>query len=338
MSLNFKILGKPFRDNALYVTADNGNNFSRILFDIGEDVLNYVKYSEIKKIDMLFLSHLHIDHIAGFDFLFRRIYDRENKPLQIFGPQGTTEIIHHRLQGFKWNLHSELTGEFLVKEINEKKIISTKFLASEGFSKRHFLSEEECNDIVFDSFGFYVTAKELNHKTVSLGYSLKEKDSLNINKEVLEEKELPKGAWLEKLKDKTIPDTYRINLNKTDYTFGELRNLLIINNEGAKITYLTDFIFDKSSKKSAKFLSEKSDYLICESQYLQKDEELAKKNYHLTAKQSAEIAKTAGVKKLFLFHISDRYSNEQINLILDEARSIFPETYLPESWIKKIPD
>jgi ribonuclease Z len=54
--------------------------------------------------------------------------------------------------------------------------------------------------------------------------------------------------------------------------------------------------------------------------------ELAKQSGHSTATQAAEIAKAAKVKKLLLGHFSSRYKNPQI--LLDEAKSIFPNTLL----------
>ena len=40
--------------------------------------------------------------------------------------------------------------------------------------------------------------------------------------------------------------------------------------------------------------------MICESQYLSSEKEFAKKNYHLTAKQAAQIAKAINARKLIL--------------------------------------
>jgi ribonuclease Z len=43
---------------------------------------------------------------------------------------------------------------------------------------------------------------------------------------------------------------------------------------------------------------------------------------HLTARQAAELAKTAGVKRLFLTHLSRRYREKDV---LAEAQAVFPE-------------
>ncbi len=54
----------------------------------------------------------------------------------------------------------------------------------------------------------------------------------------------------------------------------------------------------------------------------------AKEYGHTTAKQAAELAKRAKVRFLYLYHISSRYDDPQP--LLDEARMVFPETYVAE--------
>ncbi len=49
---------------------------------------------------------------------------------------------------------------------------------------------------------------------------------------------------------------------------------------------------------------------------------------HSTAGQAAKLAKLANVGKLLIGHFSTRYKN--INLLINEAREIFPETYAVE--------
>jgi ribonuclease Z len=44
---------------------------------------------------------------------------------------------------------------------------------------------------------------------------------------------------------------------------------------------------------------------------------------HLTAKKAAELAQTAGVKKLILTHLSRRYRERDV---LAEAQSVFPNS------------
>jgi ribonuclease Z len=52
---------------------------------------------------------------------------------------------------------------------------------------------------------------------------------------------------------------------------------------------------------------------------------MARQFAHLTAHQAAELAKKAGVQKLFLTHVSRRYRDKDI---LAEAQAVFPEVVL----------
>jgi ribonuclease Z len=72
--------------------------------------------------------------------------------------------------------------------------------------------------------------------------------------------------------------------------------------------------------------------VVCESQYRHADLHLAEKHYHMTAIQVAEIARQAGIGKLMLFHLSDRYTTGEHQEILEEARTVFPDTFFPDHW------
>ena len=57
----------------------------------------------------------------------------------------------------------------------------------------------------------------------------------------------------------------------------------------------------------------------------------ARNHQHSTALQAAQMAKKAGVKQLFLTHLSSRYGDQESRqALLAEARSIFANTQLAD--------
>jgi ribonuclease Z len=66
-----------------------------------------------------------------------------------------------------------------------------------------------------------------------------------------------------------------------------------------------------------------ADALVIEATYTSLEADVAREYGHLTARQAAELAVTAGVRSLILHHISRRYSEREI---LDEATQLFPDT------------
>ena len=76
--------------------------------------------------------------------------------------------------------------------------------------------------------------------------------------------------------------------------------------------------------------------VICESQYRHADVDLAIRNYHMTATQAASLAARAGVGRLVLFHLSDRYRPEEWRAMLAEARAVFPATAFPDHWASAV--
>jgi ribonuclease Z len=64
-----------------------------------------------------------------------------------------------------------------------------------------------------------------------------------------------------------------------------------------------------------------ADLLVIEATFLDEDAAMAADRSHLTASQAARIALRAGVRRLWLTHVSGRYRTEDIEA---EARAVFP--------------
>jgi ribonuclease Z len=330
MSISYHVLGKPGRDNALYVKINSGKHFYRLLFDCGENVLINMDQSDIKQIDFVFFSHCHIDHIAGFDYLFRRIYDRD-KPVVVYGPPGITQIIFNRLNGFTWNLGTGSVGEWIINEIGSKEIKVSVIKASDAFSKISSIELHPAVDCVLSNNDFEVKSFFLNHLIPSAGYLIKEKETYNVDKEKLAQLGITPGEWLQKVKEESSDNDEIIYTGGRSYSVLYLKELLLRIKEGDSLAYMTDFIFDDGVVKALEVIKN-CNTLICESQYIDDDMHLAGQNYHLTSRQAAGIALKAQVDKLIIFHISDRYRGDDFLTMLEEAREIFPKSYYPAEW------
>ncbi len=332
MSISYRVLGKPGWDNGLMVWADCGTGVYRMLFDCGENILKDLDQRTIKSIDYLFFSHLHIDHIAGFDYFFRRNYDRDKKPVYVFGPEDTAEIIQNRLKGFKWNLVKGVPGSWYVTDIKENKCLTFLFKTSEGYSVKHQAGEKPFEGTLIDNSDLTVKAVLLDHIIPSAAYFIKEKPSLNINKESLKEAGLAPGPWLEKVRKLDISPDEEVEVGRKFMSLKSLRSKLLEKSEGESIGYLTDFKFSKEAQSKIKKVFKNCDTMICESQYLTGEAEFAEKNHHMTAGYAAQLARAAVAHKLILFHISDRYRIKDYPLFIKEARKIFPGTSFPSEW------
>ena len=57
--------------------------------------------------------------------------------------------------------------------------------------------------------------------------------------------------------------------------------------------------------------------------------ESAHEKKHMTATEAANLAKAAGgIKQLGLIHYSPRYTDKELNLLLEQAQGVFPDTFL----------
>ena len=75
------------------------------------------------------------------------------------------------------------------------------------------------------------------------------------------------------------------------------------------------------------------DLLYHEATFADTDKPRAKETGHSTARQAAQIAKMANVKKLMLGHFSARYPDN--NILLEEAREVFANTVLANEGLRE---
>ncbi|MEK6898200.1 MAG: ribonuclease Z [Nanoarchaeota archaeon] len=188
------------------------------------------------------------------------------------------------------------------------------FFRTFGKIEEYKIEISEVSGKFLDEKDFYLEAKSMTHGVPCNAYSFVKKGQVRIDKEKLKKFKIPSTKELKKLKEgKDIIHNGK-KYSAKQLTFGE---------DDRKIT----LIYDTAMNENAITLSKNSDLLVCEATYSDEINEIARDFQHLTARQTAEIAKKAGVKRLILTHISQRYEND-MNKILDEAKKIFKSTEL----------
>ncbi len=316
------LVNEKNEDPALVIEVETLGEY--LLFDVG----NIYKLDRhlIKKINRIFITHTHMDHFIGFDYLLRNKLGKAHS-VDIFGINPLVDNVYCKLQGYTWNLiEFEPQIIFHVKQLNESVFEYYSLDLKKRFAKDFIKNEKADTDIIFDHPFYRVRYAVLDHKIWIMGYSFEYKDRLLFKKEKI--KELPlKGKefgilkeWLSdernkgkkfKVGDKFLSYEYL----KDEYTYIQ---------RGIKISYITDVLYSPENKRKIIELVKNSDVLYCEAPFLEEDEEQASKVYHLTSKQAAEIAKEANVKKLVVFHFSRRYG-KNTDKILEQVRKYFPD-------------
>lgn len=183
-----------------------------------------------------------------------------------------------------------------------------------NFEKEYEIKIYEVTGKFFETNDFYLEAEAMTHGVPCNSYNFVLKEQRRIDKKKLEKSKLPFGLLLKKLKEgKNIVYEGKKYLAK---------NLTFVEN-GKKISFVLD---TSLNKKVVKFVKD-ADLLVCESSFSSDEIDRAKEYKHLTATQTAGIAKKAKVKKLILVHIGQRYENN-LKKILSEARKVFKSSEL----------
>lgn len=296
MSFSVTILGSG---SALPTTHANqtaqviemGNQL--FLMDCGEATQINLRKRKVKmqKIDHIFISHLHGDHYFGLVGLLStmRLLGRE-KSLHVHAPKGLQEIVELQFK----NAGSDLSYELIFQEVNH------------------------AGQLILETEKLKVTALPLKHRISCYGYKFEEK---------------PKDRKLipEKLEEHHIPNYARHALTKGEDFKSADDGRLVKNKELTKdpeppksYAYCSDTAY---YEKMFPFI-EGVDLLYHEATFLNKEKEWAKKTYHSTAMQAAEVAKKCNVKRLIIGHFSSRYKNRQP--FLQEGRQVFKNMDIAE--------
>lgn len=271
------------------------------LFDCGEATQHQILKTAVKprKIEKIFITHLHGDHIFGLPgLLSSRSFQGGVETLTVYGPKGIDAYITTSLQVSGTHLKYPLE----IVEIEE--------------------------GVVFEDDQFTVTALQLDHGIYSVGYRIVEKDrpgSLLVDQ--LRKEGVQPGPLYKFLKN---GESIRLDDGRTI----DGKDYLSAPQKGRIITILGD----TRVCNNALILADSADYLIHEATFSAEETEMASAYFHSTTVQAAETAKKARAKHLVLTHISSRYTLEDAERLKEESVSIFANTIMAEDLLSiKIP-
>lgn len=165
----------------------------------------------------------------------------------------------------------------------------------------------EGGGILFESDLFQLEAAALDHDVECYGYRICERDQVRIREESLKPTGVRGKQVGELLRDGTVTAPDGTLVRREDVT--ELR-------AGQSFA----FVMDTRRCAGAEKLAAGVDLFVCESTFLSSETELAGIAKHMTARQAAELARDAGVRRLVLTHFSQRY--DDLGAFLDEARAV----------------
>ncbi len=329
-TLHPSLVNNPLGDPGLFVQFLYEKR--AFLFDMGDQ--SPLTNADLLKVTHVFVSHTHIDHFIGFDRFLRIVFGRE-KTITLYGPENFINNVEGKLAGFTWNLvdryEESLTLE--VVEVHSDRLRKATFRAIEKFKRSDEREELWDGGLILDEPALSVSAAVLEHRVPCLGFALKEKVHVTINKDGLTAMQLEPGEWLNRFKQHIyegasddFPMQVPVGVNgkpeTQEFALGTLKEKLVTITPGQKIAYITDTVYTPTNIPRIINLVREADLLFCESPFTAEEEDRARDRCHLTTRQAGLLAKEAGVKQLKTFHYSKRHSHQTERLVR-EAQETF---------------
>jgi ribonuclease Z len=273
-----------------YPSAHVLNAHERLfLIDCGEGTQMQLRKCKIRfgKINNIFISHLHGDHVFGLYGLLStfNLMGREN-PLSLYAPENYLPMLNSHLRDFDINLNFEI--DFVpLKGKDPVKIYDDKYITVTSFPLKHRI----------EAFGFLFREKPADR---------------NIIKDCIVKYGIP---------------TVRIPAIKKGEDFVTKEGTLVKNEEitispaePLSYAYCSDTMYFSRLATFVKGVN----LLYHEATFDKSMSELAKTVRHSTTLDAAKTALKANAGTLMIGHFSARYKD--ISGLVDEAKTIFPAT------------
>jgi ribonuclease Z len=246
------------------------------LIDCGEGTQIQLRKNKLSpaKINHIFISHLHGDHVFGlFGLLSSLALMGRKSSLNLYGPKALSEMMESHFSYFR----------------------------KPPYEIRFHIAEDRKN--VYEDSKLEVLALRLNHRAETYGYLFKEKARpLNLVKSKIEFYELGIED-IKKVKEGSDHITEKGKLIPNE-------KLTLPPFIRRSYAYISDTSFLPGIAKDLKGVN----LLYHEATFIEEDKDLAKQTLHSTSKQAAEIAKLSAADKLLIGHFSTRYKDETVLL------------------------
>lgn len=261
------------------------------MIDCGEGTQQQMLKFDVRasRIEHIFISHLHGDHYLGLVGLLSSLHlNGRKKPLTLYCPELLKEIIDIQLKSSETEL--QYAVEYRFTDVGKAEVIL------------------ENQDITVETI-------PLDHGIGCTGFLFREKKRL-------------RKLIKEKIDEFNVPVQYYPALKKgADYVAPDGR---VFENETLTIDSATpkSYVYCSDTLCNEKYFDQISNatLLYHEATFLNNMLERANETHHTTALQAGQIALKTHAKRLLIGHFSARYKT--LNELLDEARSVFPDTEL----------
>jgi ribonuclease Z len=261
------------------------------LIDCGEGAQMQMSRFQIPyhKIQRIFISHLHGDHILGLmGLLFSMHLQKRSADLHLHSFKGLDEIIIAHLKYSRSSLN---------------------------FSIIFHTTAEGVTETIFEDEAVTVDTIPLHHRIACSGFLIKEK----VKQRRIDKNKLPPTILLQQI----------IALKEGNDVVDENGNVIYKNEEftlppppARSYAYCSDTALHLGIVKQL----EGVDLLYHEATFMQEDKKKASETFHSTTADAATIALQAQAKALVIGHFSARYRD--LDLLLKEAQEIFPSASL----------
>ena len=298
--------GRPtrhrFTSSTLLEVAAPTEATVRVLIDCGEAAQHRLLSVGVSptSLDAICCTHLHGDHVLGLPGLLATMgMDDRRRPLRLIGPTGLRDLLDALAATPALHLSIPLD----IEEHDPADLPATE-------------------PTPLDPIGHLgISVAPLDHRVPTIGFRFDAADLPgNLNLDALERLGVPAGPLfgaLQRGEAVTAPDGRTV----------EPSEVIGPTAPGASVA----FAYDTRPCDGGRTLAAGADLLVHEATFDGAASGLADTYGHATAQQAGGVARDAGAKALLLTHFSSRY--DSVDVLLDEARSVFPATEVAEELI-----